>query len=82
MPVSVRRPPARSPPIRARRRRPSNPERGCTEVQRAGFGRLIMLAHPESDDSDRLLAAAKCAAFLTAYKEGSFRCLLIAADRI
>ncbi|WP_230396625.1 family 2 encapsulin nanocompartment cargo protein terpene cyclase [Streptomyces blattellae] len=31
------------------------------KVQRAGFGRLIMLAHPESDDPDRLLAAAKCA---------------------
>lgn len=31
------------------------------KVRRAGFGRLIMLAHPESDDPDRLLAAAKCA---------------------
>ncbi|MCW6006090.1 Camphene synthase [Micromonospora sp. CPCC 205371] len=31
------------------------------EVRTANFGRLIMLAHPESDDPDRLLAAAKCA---------------------
>ncbi|WP_308298917.1 family 2 encapsulin nanocompartment cargo protein terpene cyclase [Streptomyces sp. GESEQ-35] len=31
------------------------------KVHRADFGRLIMLAHPESDDPDRLLAAAKCA---------------------
>jgi 2-methylisoborneol synthase len=30
-------------------------------VRAAGFGRLIMLAHPETDDADRLLAAAKCA---------------------
>lgn len=30
-------------------------------VRKAEFGRLIMLAHPESDDPDRLLAAAKCA---------------------
>ncbi|WP_277611423.1 family 2 encapsulin nanocompartment cargo protein terpene cyclase [Streptomyces scabichelini] len=30
-------------------------------VRSAGFGRLIMLAHPDSDDPDRLLAAAKCA---------------------
>ena len=35
---------------------------GRMEVLReADFGRLIMLAHPESDDPDRLLAAAKCA---------------------
>ncbi|MDF3290789.1 family 2 encapsulin nanocompartment cargo protein terpene cyclase [Streptomyces silvisoli] len=27
----------------------------------ADFGRLIMLTHPDSDDPDRLLAAAKCA---------------------
>jgi 2-methylisoborneol synthase len=30
-------------------------------VRATGFGRLIMLAHPETDDPDRLLAAAKCA---------------------
>jgi 2-methylisoborneol synthase len=30
-------------------------------VAACDFGRLIMLAHPESDDPDRLLAAAKCA---------------------
>jgi 2-methylisoborneol synthase len=30
-------------------------------VREANFGRLIMLAHPESEDPDRLLAAAKCA---------------------
>ncbi|MER6568468.1 family 2 encapsulin nanocompartment cargo protein terpene cyclase [Streptomyces sp. NPDC001093] len=30
-------------------------------IRKADFGRLIMLAHPESDDPDRLLAAAKCA---------------------
>ncbi|GAA1106219.1 family 2 encapsulin nanocompartment cargo protein terpene cyclase [Nocardiopsis metallicus] len=30
-------------------------------VRSAGFGRLIMLAHPETSDPDRLLAAAKCA---------------------
>ncbi|GGZ02840.1 terpene synthase [Streptomyces poonensis] len=30
-------------------------------VRSADFGRLIMLAHPETDDPDRLLAAAKCA---------------------
>jgi 2-methylisoborneol synthase len=29
-------------------------------LQTAGFGRLIMLAHPGTDDPDRLLAAAKC----------------------
>lgn len=31
------------------------------ELAKAGFGRLIMLAHPDCDDADRLLAAAKCA---------------------
>ncbi|OXY94110.1 Camphene synthase [Streptomyces diastatochromogenes] len=31
------------------------------KIRAADFGRLIMLAHPESDDPDRLLAAAKCA---------------------
>lgn len=31
------------------------------KVRSANFGRLIMLAHPESDDPERLLAAAKCA---------------------
>ncbi len=31
------------------------------QVRAADFGRLIMLAHPETDDADRLLAAAKCA---------------------
>ncbi|WP_218639354.1 family 2 encapsulin nanocompartment cargo protein terpene cyclase [Streptomyces sp. IMTB 2501] len=31
------------------------------KIRRADFGRLMMLAHPESDDPDRLLAAAKCA---------------------
>ncbi|MFQ6394143.1 family 2 encapsulin nanocompartment cargo protein terpene cyclase [Nocardia sp. KC 131] len=31
------------------------------ELRDADFGRLIMLAHPDSDDADRLLAAAKCA---------------------
>ncbi|MFE4458308.1 family 2 encapsulin nanocompartment cargo protein terpene cyclase, partial [Nocardia tengchongensis] len=31
------------------------------ELRKADFGRLIMLAHPDCDDSDRLLAAAKCA---------------------
>ncbi|GGX48406.1 family 2 encapsulin nanocompartment cargo protein terpene cyclase [Streptomyces noursei] len=30
-------------------------------VRAADFGRLMMLAHPDSDDPDRLLAAAKCA---------------------
>ncbi|MEU5431977.1 family 2 encapsulin nanocompartment cargo protein terpene cyclase [Streptomyces sp. NPDC020719] len=30
-------------------------------VRAADFGRLMMLAHPDSDDVDRLLAAAKCA---------------------
>ncbi|BCJ36277.1 terpene synthase [Actinocatenispora thailandica] len=30
-------------------------------VAACDFGRLIMLAHPECDDPDRLLAAAKCA---------------------
>lgn len=30
-------------------------------IRKADFGRLIMLAHPESDDAGRLLAAAKCA---------------------
>lgn len=29
-------------------------------VRAANFGRLIMLAHPATDDPDRLLAAAKC----------------------
>ncbi|WP_255219265.1 family 2 encapsulin nanocompartment cargo protein terpene cyclase, partial [Nocardia tenerifensis] len=31
------------------------------DLRKAGFGRLIMLAHPDCDDPDRLLAAAKCA---------------------
>ncbi|WP_433193142.1 family 2 encapsulin nanocompartment cargo protein terpene cyclase [Nocardia sp. CA-107356] len=31
------------------------------ELRDADFGRLIMLAHPDSNDPDRLLAAAKCA---------------------
>lgn len=30
-------------------------------IRAADFGRFIVLAHPESDDPDRLLAAAKCA---------------------
>ncbi|MFI6579247.1 family 2 encapsulin nanocompartment cargo protein terpene cyclase [Nocardiopsis sp. NPDC050513] len=30
------------------------------KVRRAEFGRLMMLAHPETDDPDRLLAAARC----------------------
>ncbi|AJT62038.1 2-methylisoborneol synthase [Streptomyces lydicus] len=30
-------------------------------VQAADFGRLMMLAHPDTDDPDRLLAAGKCA---------------------
>lgn len=30
-------------------------------VRACDFGRLIMLAHPECDEEDRLLAAAKCA---------------------
>lgn len=30
-------------------------------LQQADFGRLIMLTHPDTDDPDRLLAAAKCA---------------------
>ncbi|AUG79746.1 Camphene synthase [Kitasatospora sp. MMS16-BH015] len=31
------------------------------QVRSADFGRLIMLTHPDTDDPDRLLAAAKCA---------------------
>lgn len=31
------------------------------ELRAADFGRLIMLAHPDCDDPDRLLAAANCA---------------------
>lgn len=31
------------------------------ELRDADFGRLIMLAHPDCDDADLLLAAAKCA---------------------
>ncbi|WP_433665268.1 family 2 encapsulin nanocompartment cargo protein terpene cyclase [Nocardia sp. CA-128927] len=31
------------------------------DLRDAGFGRLIMLAHPDCNDPDRLLAAAKCA---------------------
>ncbi|SNY89857.1 2-methylisoborneol synthase [Nocardia amikacinitolerans] len=31
------------------------------ELRKADFGRLIMLAHPDCSDADRLLAAAKCA---------------------
>jgi 2-methylisoborneol synthase len=30
------------------------------KLHKANFGRLIMLAHPGTDDHDRLLAAAKC----------------------
>ena len=31
------------------------------KLRACGFGRLIMLAHPDCDDPDRLAAAAKCA---------------------
>ncbi|MFC9877210.1 family 2 encapsulin nanocompartment cargo protein terpene cyclase [Nocardia salmonicida] len=31
------------------------------ELDKADFGRLIMLAHPDCDDPDRLLAVARCA---------------------
>lgn len=31
------------------------------QVRSANFGRLVMLAHPDTEDADRLLAAAKCA---------------------
>ena len=31
------------------------------DLRKADFGRLIMLAHPDCDDPDRLLAVAKCA---------------------
>jgi 2-methylisoborneol synthase len=31
------------------------------KLRACGFGRLIMLAHPDCDDVDRLTAAAKCA---------------------
>jgi 2-methylisoborneol synthase len=31
------------------------------KLRACGFGRLIMLAHPDCDDADRLAAAAKCA---------------------
>jgi 2-methylisoborneol synthase len=31
------------------------------KLRACGFGRLIMLAHPDCDDPDRLTAAAKCA---------------------
>ncbi|MCU1640071.1 MAG: hypothetical protein JWN03_346 [Nocardia sp.] len=31
------------------------------DLRKADFGRLIMLAHPDCNDADRLLAAAKCA---------------------
>lgn len=30
------------------------------DLRAAGFGRLLMLTHPDTDDPDRLLAAAKC----------------------
>ncbi|MFI6869833.1 family 2 encapsulin nanocompartment cargo protein terpene cyclase [Nocardia sp. NPDC050406] len=36
-------------------------ENRLDELHKADFGRLIMLAHPDCDDADRLLAAAKCA---------------------
>ncbi|WP_280370428.1 family 2 encapsulin nanocompartment cargo protein terpene cyclase [Nocardia wallacei] len=36
-------------------------EGNLDELRKADFGRLIMLAHPDCDDPDRLLAAAKCA---------------------
>jgi len=31
------------------------------QVRSANFGRLVMLAHPDTEDADRLLATAKCA---------------------
>lgn len=31
------------------------------QLRAANFGRLLMLTHPDTDDPDRLLAAAKCA---------------------
>lgn len=37
------------------------PEEHVDRLRKCGFGRLIMLAHPDCDDYDRLLAAAKCA---------------------
>jgi 2-methylisoborneol synthase len=33
---------------------------GLDRLRRAGFGRLMMLTHPGTDDPDRLLAAGKC----------------------
>jgi|GEM_PF-988134 len=48
-------------------------------LQEADFGRLIMLAHPESDDPDRLLAAAKCA--VAEWALDDYYCGEEAADR-
>ncbi|VVJ17880.1 2-methylisoborneol synthase (EC [Amycolatopsis camponoti] len=33
--------------------------KGLDQIARAGFGRLVMLAHPDCDDPDRLLVAAQ-----------------------
>ncbi|MEG8184597.1 hypothetical protein GZH49_39820 [Nocardia terpenica] len=48
------------------------------ELADADFGRLIMLAHPDSDDSDRLLAAAKCA--VTEWSVDDYYCEADAPD--
>lgn len=34
-------------------------EEECEQLGQAGFGRLVMLAHPDSEDPDRLLISAK-----------------------
>ncbi|ADD41687.1 family 2 encapsulin nanocompartment cargo protein terpene cyclase [Stackebrandtia nassauensis] len=37
------------------------PDEHVDKLGKCGYGRLIMLTHPDCDDPDRLLAAAKCA---------------------
>ncbi|MFC9998870.1 family 2 encapsulin nanocompartment cargo protein terpene cyclase [Nocardia sp. NPDC127526] len=48
------------------------------DLRKADFGRLIMLAHPDCDDADRLLAAAKCA--VTEWSVDDYYCEEDASD--
>ncbi|WP_245722178.1 family 2 encapsulin nanocompartment cargo protein terpene cyclase [Nocardia crassostreae] len=48
------------------------------DLRKADFGRLIMLAHPDSDDADQLLAVAKCA--VTEWSVDDYYCEEDASD--
>ncbi|WP_441250187.1 family 2 encapsulin nanocompartment cargo protein terpene cyclase [Kitasatospora sp. McL0602] len=49
-------------------------------VREADFGRLLMLAHPDTEDPDRLLAAAKCA--LAEWASDDYYCADVGHDGV